>query len=72
MYGLIWFDKVTGAQVYVNGALVEITHGAIGSYRLTPDEAETFADALTAAIVRACACASRWNPVSRRYDGASE
>lgn len=69
--GLIWRDELTGAAVLVNGAWVEIVHGAVVPYSLTPDEAETFADELTDAIVRACAWATRWNPASRGYDGIS-
>lgn len=68
---LIWSDERTGAQVYVQGGMVHITHGAMGSYVLTPDEAAAFADAFANAVVHACARASRWNSATRRQDGGT-
>lgn len=68
---LIWSDERTGAQVDVQGGMVHITHGAMGSYVLTPDEAAAFADAFANAVVHACARASRWNSATRRHDGGT-
>ena len=71
MRRLIWSDERTGARVHVQGGMVYITHGAMGSYVLTPDEAAAFADALANAVVHACAHASRWNSATRRHDGGT-
>jgi len=72
MTTLIWFDERTGAQVCVKGGMVDITHGAVGSYVLTPDEAAAFADAFANAVVHACARASRWNSATLQYDEGTE
>lgn len=71
MRRLIWSDERTGARVYVEGGMVDITHGAVGSYVLTPHEAAAFADAFANAVVHACARASRWNSATRRHDGGT-
>lgn len=72
MTRLIWFDERTGAKVYVDGGMVSITHGAVGSHVMAPDEAAAFADEFANAIVHACAHASRWNAATRQGDGGAQ
>ena len=68
---LVWEDDaVTGAAVWVNGGLVEVTLPDGWSGRLTPSEALVFADGLAAAVAEAGRLAARWDATTGTYRSA--